>query len=565
MALDKDNSDDVAGEDDLVRHHKSSAEVAAKAAKATAARVRALEERDARGGGNAVAADNARDLTAGFSMDALRGKLPTSNSTMHITRRAEMFNSMDSNANGSLSLREVESGLRLLFGRDAKAVKGLSPAISHAFAAAKDAKKGKPGALDASDTVSKSEFRLLLVALKRYTELLQLFDNIDTDDDRSVDLSEFRQSLPLLRQWGVGIPDPPLEFSKIDHDGSGKLKFGEFAHWALLKGLDNDARDNVPGEDDVLVLHQKASPRRGRHLRKTAAGGGAAGGAAVQPNRRWQGEPDLPRMILALPCEKTERDALARRELFEEFCDPDGVQYLYEDEVCARARARARACVRECVRVVPVCARCHDPYTLSMCSRCTLTTRAYGCCAYAVRTLCVCCAYAVRMWQVEAGLRSALGPLSQARHAGVAATYIVPSVRKAFRAVTEQRDVVNVGVRDFRLLFLYFKWHFFEMFGQPSAFCRTPNANPRSGRPTDTDAPSLTPHSLATPLRFIHSVITAPVKTISPRRYSPEPSPRAVGADAAHHQVKQAAAGHGGGGAGDVKLPQISPRFTPRK
>lgn len=52
--------------------------------------------------------------------------------------------------------------------------------------------------------------------------------------------------------------------------------------------------------------------------------------------------------------------------------------------------------------------------------------------------------------EVEAGVRSALGPLCLPRHAGPAADHVLPSMRRAFRAVTEPKDLENVGLREFR-------------------------------------------------------------------------------------------------------------------
>ena len=101
----------------------------------------------------------------------------------------------------------------------------LSPAIARAFHAAKDAKKGRGGLAD--DEVNRSEFRLLLVALKRYSELLALFDAIDLSDDRRVDMSEFKAALPLLRQWGVVVHNPVDEFAQMDANGGGLVLFNE--------------------------------------------------------------------------------------------------------------------------------------------------------------------------------------------------------------------------------------------------------------------------------------------------------------------------------------------------
>ena len=273
-----------------------------------------------------------------------------------------------------------------------------------------------------------------------------MFDAIDTSDDRRIDLREFKQALPLLKTWGVAITDPQREFTKIDVNGGGALMFDEFSGWALGRGLDKDARDNVPGEDDLTTLHKMMGGVSGAGSTSPRKARGAAV-REVRPNRRWQVQPDLPQMVLALPCEKTEADLLARGELFADFLDPDGFEYLYEDEVLD-------------------------------------------------------------------GLRSALGPIAQKRHAGAAASFVPLAVRRAFRTVIDQKGIENVGRQDFRLLLLYFKWHFFQLFGQPT-----------------------------------------PIKTVSPRRRSPDLSPRGTAASPDRTRDAKITA----------KLPMISPRYSPRK
>ncbi len=53
------------------------------------------------------------------------------------------------------------------------------PALMRAFNAAKGLKPGRPGSLD-NDFVCKAEFRMLLVYLKLYDGLFQIFDIIDS-------------------------------------------------------------------------------------------------------------------------------------------------------------------------------------------------------------------------------------------------------------------------------------------------------------------------------------------------------------------------------------------------
>lgn len=152
-------------------------------------------------------------------------------------RRMALFKQFDPNSNGYLSLAEVDKGIRDILQIDE--LFNLKPVIMRAFQAAKSAndKKNKPGS-HGPDFIEKSEFRLLFVYLGKYFELWELFDAVDTDDDRRVELKEFRRAVPLINSWGAGITDADKTFKEIDANGGGYILFDEFAHWALSKHLD---------------------------------------------------------------------------------------------------------------------------------------------------------------------------------------------------------------------------------------------------------------------------------------------------------------------------------------
>ena len=79
----------------------------------------------------------------------------------------------------------------------------------------------------------RSEFRLLLVYLKRYFDLFVMFERVDTGDDHRINVDEFVQALPLLKEWGVEVHDPDATFDTIDADGGGEVLFIEFADWSV--------------------------------------------------------------------------------------------------------------------------------------------------------------------------------------------------------------------------------------------------------------------------------------------------------------------------------------------
>mmetsp|Transcript_24241 Transcript_24241/g.52978 ORF Transcript_24241/g.52978 Transcript_24241/m.52978 type:complete len:179 (+) Transcript_24241:112-648(+) len=170
----------------------------------------------------------------------ITAKLPASRDPESKAHRTELFNSMDPNGNGYLSLAEVDKGLRDVLQLDA--LFDCKPAIMRSWQAAK--KAGKSRARLGDDYVERAEFRLLLVYLRNYFELYQMFDRIDTSDDRRIDPTEFKRAVGMINTWGLKISDPAAEFKKIDKNGGGLILFDEFCDWALKHKLDLEDDDD---------------------------------------------------------------------------------------------------------------------------------------------------------------------------------------------------------------------------------------------------------------------------------------------------------------------------------
>mmetsp|Transcript_18511 Transcript_18511/g.60778 ORF Transcript_18511/g.60778 Transcript_18511/m.60778 type:complete len:153 (-) Transcript_18511:491-949(-) len=145
------------------------------------------------------------------SLGEIASRLPTSKSDEDKSKRSTLFKQFDPNGNGYLSLAEIDKGLRESFGLDA--LYNCKPAIMRAFQASKGLKKGKGGRED--DYVSRVEFRMLLVYLKQYFELFQIFASMDQGQDRRVDLNEFKAATPQLISWGMEIQDPVKTFHEV--------------------------------------------------------------------------------------------------------------------------------------------------------------------------------------------------------------------------------------------------------------------------------------------------------------------------------------------------------------
>jgi Ca2+-binding EF-hand superfamily protein len=168
----------------------------------------------------------------------IREKLPMEKTPEQKAKRKEMFDDFDPNGNGILSLAEVDLGLKKI---GLYKIFDCKKVIMRAFQAAKGV-DSKDKAND--DFVEFSEFRLLLVYLRHYFELWEMFDGIDTGDDHRVDLDEFKVAIPKIEAWGFKVEDPEAEFAKIDANGGGQILFDEFSHWAIKKGLDLEDDDD---------------------------------------------------------------------------------------------------------------------------------------------------------------------------------------------------------------------------------------------------------------------------------------------------------------------------------
>jgi len=164
-------------------------------------------------------------------------KLPIAKDDEDKKKRADLFNKFDVNKSGYLSLAKVDGGIRDILKLDE--LFDAKPAIMRAFMAAKE-HKAKSGKGHSPDYVERAEFRLLLVFLRRYFELWEMYETMDASRDRRVTQVEFDGCAAKLKEWGLQIEDPAAAYKEMDVGGGGNASFDEFAHWALKQHLDLD-------------------------------------------------------------------------------------------------------------------------------------------------------------------------------------------------------------------------------------------------------------------------------------------------------------------------------------
>jgi len=171
------------------------------------------------------------------------------------TSLKQLWRRLDVNGNNVVSLAEVDKMVvELTDGGTWPSWLNNKSALMRAF---ENAKGGTDGGRD--DYIEKCEFHDLLLNIFWFNKLWKVFDDIDEDDDRRIDLREFQQGMHKL---GLQLPHEEARktFNEIDSDRGGKVLFIEFCAY-IRKRVNPD--DNV-AFDTHVVSHQKA----GATLRK---------------------------------------------------------------------------------------------------------------------------------------------------------------------------------------------------------------------------------------------------------------------------------------------------------
>jgi len=182
-------------------------------------------------------------------------RLPTDVNEKDTRKRDWLFQRFDIGKTGRLVMAAVDNMMHVQFGDVAYDVKDV---IRASFRATKHVSGEDMSS--SYNQIERSEFRLLLLALKSHLQLFVAFTMIDSSGDRSLDFSEFKKALPLLEKWGVDITDPRGLFDMIDMDHSGEVSFSEFVHWALKEAIiaDLELREKLSHQvevgDQVLLL-----------------------------------------------------------------------------------------------------------------------------------------------------------------------------------------------------------------------------------------------------------------------------------------------------------------------
>jgi len=166
----------------------------------------------------------------------------------------QLWKKLDYNGNNVVSLAEIDKMVvELVAGGTWPEWVNNKPALMRAY------KKTILKDGDGDDWVEKHEFHALLLNIFWFNKLWQVFDAMDTGDDRRMDINEFvggmaKLGLHLSQQEAHG------EFTKIDRNHGGQVLFVEFCAY-IRKRVTPDCQPNF--DKDIV-----SGERCGVHMRK---------------------------------------------------------------------------------------------------------------------------------------------------------------------------------------------------------------------------------------------------------------------------------------------------------
>jgi Ca2+-binding EF-hand superfamily protein len=134
-----------------------------------------------------------------------------------------IWTTLDFNGNGMVSLAEVD---KMCVQQPFWQLCNNKPALMRAFKYT----CSKVGGGDGDDYVQRHEFANLLVNIVYFNKLWAVFDDIDTGDDRRVDLGEFISGCCHLNM-NLTVQEAEAAFDSIDTNGGGQVLFDEFCLW----------------------------------------------------------------------------------------------------------------------------------------------------------------------------------------------------------------------------------------------------------------------------------------------------------------------------------------------
>jgi len=148
----------------------------------------------------------------------------------------KLWKRLDFNGNNLVSLAEIDKWVV-----ETWPLLNHKPALMRAFKATTEAGGNRDG------YVHKKDFKQLLMNLFYYNKLFWLFDEVDEEHDRRMDLKEFTWCLSMC---GCKMSEnkAAVEFRKVDTNDGGEILFDEFCRYFTQKQCPPELMEFVADE-----------------------------------------------------------------------------------------------------------------------------------------------------------------------------------------------------------------------------------------------------------------------------------------------------------------------------
>ncbi|GAB5357416.1 hypothetical protein AAMO2058_000372800, partial [Amorphochlora amoebiformis] len=190
-------------------------------------------------------------------------RMPSDGSSACLKILKKHFVAGDGNANGLLSVAEMETCLMLALKCDNRVKTAMKLSIQRAFRACRGLGQGKSNC----DYVEFEEFLPFIRFLRYDLNVARIYKAMDIDDDMRLQRDNFKLMMPeYAKELGLKIPeDLDEEFDVMDSDGRGMVLYNEFASYCLLNEAGNPSKE-------LLNMGYAAHPESwtNLHSRKTA-------------------------------------------------------------------------------------------------------------------------------------------------------------------------------------------------------------------------------------------------------------------------------------------------------
>ena len=191
---------------------------------------------------------NPKESYDNYDWDALKKKLPVEKTKEDRKNRLKLWKKLNEYGNGYISFKRLN--VQLTNHLDLPEIIRNKGAIKLAFEAACN-KYAKNGINKDDNLLEWMEFRIFLVYLRQYFEYFIMFQKVDSSEDLTISLEEFKKTIPLMKNWGVEIKDNEAEkeYNNIKTDNEENISFEEFCNFAIQKSLDLEDDDNFDDEE----------------------------------------------------------------------------------------------------------------------------------------------------------------------------------------------------------------------------------------------------------------------------------------------------------------------------